>query len=144
MRYGAKPSWMDGANRQKQRATILKDEIKRKAARRREEANITDTAPDVGFHVVPDLAITGDIVNSHSRVGEESAKQERKDLGTASAGSEVTLVASLPWSHRQQQGSETLDQASASEANFITKYLDFFFPALFPFYRPHVFDSGRS
>jgi hypothetical protein len=141
-KYGAKPSWMDGADRQKQKATMLKEEIKRKAAQKREKAHVSNRATDQtagrGFDIISDVTFAGDVLNVRSTASDLTG-QQRDDLQRAR-----TLVASLPWGHQHDDRSETLDQASASEMNFIMKYLDFFFPAIFPYYQPHVFDSGRT
>jgi len=40
--------------------------------------------------------------------------------------------------------SNFFSKASDYEIDFITKYLDYVFPSLFPFYRPAIFETGRS
>ncbi|KAF3031573.1 hypothetical protein E8E11_001621 [Didymella keratinophila] len=57
---------------------------------------------------------------------------------------ETTLVNTSPWSYQQHHRSDTLELASASEWNFVMKYINHVFPAIFPFYQPPIFDMGRS
>ncbi|CAN9195565.1 unnamed protein product [Alternaria alternata] len=40
--------------------------------------------------------------------------------------------------------SQPVQERSPIEADFINKYIDSVFPGLFPFYRPSLFDTGRS
>lgn len=126
---------MDGGDRQKHKASSLKNEVKRNVARNRGRAqgrnDASVDARKAGYTVISDIAV-------------EPTANIPEERDESNLEKELALIATLPWSHQQERRSDTLEQASASEWNFVMKYLDHVFPALFPFYRPHVFDTGRS
>lgn len=135
---------MDGADRQRQRASALKEEIKRNAVYKREKARVPNkVTTDAVTHQFDVLIPQGPLAIKPTTFAEPN--DQRSTLNDSSTKTnEPTLIATLPWSHHQHQRTDTLEQASASELNFVTKYFDFVFPALFPFYQPHIFDSGRA
>lgn len=132
---------MNGTDRQKQKAARLKEEIKRNTARQREQVRTKDrtlaSSVENACEVISDMVVSS--MTSPISLGSNIRKAHSD--GAMTITDKPTLVSSLPWGHER---SSTLDQASASEMNLITKYLDFFFPALFPHYKPHVFDCGRT
>lgn len=146
--YGAKPAWMDGGDRQKHKATSLKNEVKQNAARNRGRAQgCNDSFADAqkaGYTVISDIAVDSSLLNPEPTIAIESIVNTPEGRDETNSDEELALIATLPWSHQQERRSNTLEQASASEWNFIMKYIDHAFPALFPFYRPHVFDTGRN
>jgi hypothetical protein len=146
--YGSKPAWMDGGAQQKRKASALKEEIKRNAAYKREQAQSHNTAAsDVAnrrFNVISDITIAAGSMNTQSTTPSTPGNRTSTPSNIIAPSEEPRLIDTLPWSYQQHQRSDTLEQASASEWNFIMKYVDFVFPAMFPFYRPHIFDTGRS
>lgn len=144
--YGAKPAWMDGGDRQKHKASSLKTEVKRNVARNRGRAQGRNDAfmdsQKAGYTVISDIAIDSSLLPNPAPT--ESIANTPEGTDETNLDEELALIATLPWSHQQERRSDTLEQASASEWNFVMKYLDHAFPALFPFYRPHVFDTGRN
>jgi hypothetical protein len=146
--YGLKPSWMDGGALQKQKAALLKEVIKQNTAHKRERAqNSGVTAPEVAirrFDVISDITVAAGTLSTQSTAPPRPSDQASAHSSTATQFEQPALMNTLPWSYQQHQRSDTLDQASASEWNFIMKYIDFVFPATFPFYQPHIFDTGRS
>lgn len=139
---------MDSGARQKQRAVSVKEEIKRNIAREREKAHGRNEASSGvtsrNYDVISEMTI-----ENLSSIAQSTASMEPEALSSNHrsqqiSGEDPSLLATLPWSHHQHRRSETLEQASPSEWNFVMKYLDFVFPALFPFYQPHIFDTGRS
>lgn len=138
-KYGLKPVWMDGGARQKAKAEMLKKDIKLNAAHKREKALISREATSIvdndQFNVLSDISVPRAVAEPQTgTVTEKPAHIPQED----------SLIASLPWSHQEHQRSDTLEHASPSEMNFVMKYLDFVFPSLFPFYQPHIFETGRS
>lgn len=140
---------MDGGDLQKHRASSLKVEVKLNAARNRERFQDHNRAslsiPERGFSMITDVAVDQnrlpdaqqrDNITPPLNMAKSKLEDEKKR--------ETTLIATLPWSHQQNHRFDTLDQASASQLSFIMKFLDFVFPALFPYYKPDIFDSGRS
>jgi hypothetical protein len=146
--YGARPSWMDGGALQKQKAASLKEAIKQHAVHRREQAQTNNTAnPDASnrqFRVIPDIMVTASSSSARSTTPVQPDDPASVERATTTPNQEPTLVDTLPWSYQQHQRSETLENASATEWNFIMKYIDHVFPATFPFYQPPIFDTGRS
>lgn len=146
--YGSKPSWMDGGARQKQKAASLKDEIRRNTAHKREKAQSHKvTAPGVTnrrFDVIADMTVAAGSLSTQSITPSNPGNQPSTRSSTRVPSKEPTLIDTLPWSYQLHQRSDTLEQASINEWNFIMKYIDFVFPAMFPFYQPHIFDTGRS
>ncbi|KAF2625418.1 hypothetical protein BU25DRAFT_346380 [Macroventuria anomochaeta] len=147
-KYGSKPSWMDGGDRQRQKAFSLKEEIKRNAAQKREKAQAlnkpTAHAVDHRVNVMSDFTIPRSSSNGQPTVLSDRNERISVSHSRTSNNDELTLMASLPWGHQQHHRSDTLERASANEMNFIMKYLDFIFPALFPHYQSHIFETGRT
>lgn len=145
--YGPRPLWMDGGPLQRQKAALLKEVIEQ-TAHRREQARINKvTAPDKTkprFHVLSDMTVSASTLAAQSttpsRQGDPTPVQSRSTI----SDQEPNLVDTLPWSYQQHQRSDTLEHASVTEWNFIVKYIDHVFPAIFHFYQPSVFDTGRS
>jgi hypothetical protein len=139
---------MDGGAQQKRKATALKKEIKRNAAHKREQAQSHNaTAPDVTnrrFNIISDMTIAAGSLSTQSTTPSTPGNRTSTNSNAIALSEKPRLIDTLPWSYLQHQRSDTLEQASAREWNFIMKYIDFVFPAMFPFYQPHIFDTGRS
>lgn len=146
--YGPKPSWMDGGALQKQKAAQLKEAIKQYAAHRREQAQTSKiAAPDVSnrqFQIIQDITVAASSLSARSTTPVRPDDPTSVQRGTTTPDQQPTLMDTLPWSYQQYQRSDTLEHASATEWNFIMKYIDHVFPAMFPFYQPPIFDTGRS
>ncbi|KXX79442.1 Transcriptional regulatory protein pro1 [Madurella mycetomatis] len=154
-----RPKWMDGAERQKQRAEWLKSEVKRKATYRRERRHLqgievrlesldasladeSDTAgPKDSLDIMPASANPGP--PSYDDPQNLTPRSESIDLQTCSS-------ASIPSPDKPAGGSNTssLDLegmlAEDKDAHLTMIYLDYVFPFVFPFYRPSVLDVGRG
>jgi hypothetical protein len=137
--YGPKPTWMKGDEEQRKKTILLKDEIKRNAAYRREKAGrphisaqYTTTSP---FNIISGMTGNDTVVSSKPL---DSPVPDECDLGPAR---------SLPVLHENSQQLHTpigLGYTPAIETDFISRYLDFVFPSLFPFYRPSFLDTSRG
>ncbi|KAF2728518.1 hypothetical protein EJ04DRAFT_516524 [Polyplosphaeria fusca] len=107
-------------------AETLKHQIKRNTAQRREKANtsikVASDETSHQFNVMSDLIISNDLLPIEPA---ESA-------------------ASNPSDHQEHHCLSGVEQSPAIETDFVMKYLDFVFPALFPFYRPGLFETGHS
>ncbi|CAO2656491.1 Nn.00g052940.m01.CDS01 [Neocucurbitaria sp. VM-36] len=145
--YGPKPTWMDGGTQQGQATTLVKNEIKQKAAYRREKANTSNNAAhdpaSHQFNVIRNMMVSDNLLSleppNSSMLGMETLTP-----GSSSATSPgTTHFGVLPY-HGDHRCSSTTEQTSAVETDFIMKYIDFVFPALFPFYRSTFFETGRS
>lgn len=139
---------MDGGALQKQKAASLKEAIKQYAVRRREQAqNDKIATPDASnrqFRIIPDITVTTTSLSARSTTPVQPLDPISVQRATTTLNQEPTLVDTLPWSYQHHQRSDTLEHASATEWNFIMKYIDHIFPAMFPFYQPPIFDTGRS
>ncbi|KAL2137278.1 hypothetical protein VTI74DRAFT_5009 [Chaetomium olivicolor] len=156
-----KPEWMDGAERQKQKAEWLKREVKRKAAHRRErrylqgleirleslDASLTDDSDTVAPKDI--ISAAPPSVNTAASSTSYGGTQE----STPNSGFDVSLTDSsfTAASLEEPLGEHTLPglnlQATLSqeaEAHSTMMYLDYVFPFLFPFYRPSFADVGRG
>ncbi|SPQ18404.1 9c53e846-914d-44f4-9f89-d725b3b9f027 [Thermothielavioides terrestris] len=158
-----KPEWMDGGERQKQKAEWLKQEVKRKAAHRRErrylqglevrleslDASLTDdsdsTAPKVLINAAPPpTSVSGSTTPPSRAPGSVpssvfgfSGTQSDSPPSAPSPDEPVDLLA-LPSRRVMPAVNDEL------EAQLIMMYLDYVFPFLFPYYRPSFADAGRG
>ncbi|KAL2199440.1 fungal-specific transcription factor domain-containing protein [Corynascus similis CBS 632.67] len=156
-----KPEWMDGAEKQKQKAEWLKREVKRRAAHRRErrylqgleirleslDVSHTDdsdtTTPKHLINAIPPSLGANSSTTSHANTEDSTPKS---GFDSASTGSSVSipspseLLESPTW-----QCDEPKERfAKEEEAHSTMMYLDYVFPFLFPYYRPSFADVGRG
>jgi hypothetical protein len=142
---------MNSDRQQRQKTVSLKDEIKRNASYRREQAKSTTdvaraSATTPCFTIISDMAISNctfpdqhmDSTASHNHTSISASSSDSAD----SHGLAPSPL--LPYRHQHYTGSSSAEQSAALETDFTMKYLDFVFPTLFPFYRPNVFETGRS
>ncbi|KAJ4297334.1 hypothetical protein N0V88_004252 [Collariella sp. IMI 366227] len=160
----ARPEWMDGAEKQRQKAEWLKKEVKRKAAHRRERrylqgleirlesldvsSSLTDDS-DCATHnkdlfnaVLPNVSTVSPLTQNGGTQGSTPAS------GVDGPRSDSSFAASSPDEPPCERALPSLDPGSALsqelEAHLTMLYLDFVFPFLFPFYRPSFADAGRG
>ncbi|KAK3945218.1 fungal-specific transcription factor domain-containing protein [Diplogelasinospora grovesii] len=127
-----KPEWMDGGEKQKERAHRLKEIVKRRAGRRRERRSgyAQDLESDVeGLEV--------------SQV-EESDSSVAGMTPTSSGSSAGTVPASFRQATGAGPDESPFFRDEERELHLIGLYLDYVFPFLFPFYRPGLLDAGRG
>jgi hypothetical protein len=142
---------MDTDEQQRQKAIILKEEVKHKATLRREKSTTATnrTAQDEAVHqfnIIPDI-----VVSKHAssiNLADSVVPNEQTSTSTSILTPPVMPVP-FPFSLlsndiQHYHYSQPVREKSPIEADFINKYIDFVFPALFPFYRPSLFDTGRS
>lgn len=137
---------MDGGEQQRQRTVSLKNEIKRNAAYRREKANtasiVAHDAPTHQFNIISNMMASNNLL-SNKPVDSTVPSDQTPTLARSSATSHGSApFISLPTNHHHCLNG--IEQSPAIETDFIMKYLDFVFPSLFPFYRPSLFETGRS
>ncbi|CAG5157177.1 uncharacterized protein ALTATR162_LOCUS4969 [Alternaria atra] len=142
---------METDGQQRRKAALLKEEVKRKAAMRREKFNKStsrvaqeDTMHQ--FNIIPDIVVSKDTL-SIDLVG--SVVPNNQSSASTSISASPTVPAPFPFSLlpnalQHYHYSQTVGPSSPIEADFINKYISFAFPALFPFYRPSLFHTGRS
>jgi hypothetical protein len=130
---------MKGDEEQRQKTILLKDEIKRNAAYRREKAD----RPYISAHYT-----TSSQFNIISSMTGNDTVVSNKPLDSPILDERGLTPARSPIlsdnNDRQLHTSIGPDHSPAVEINLISKYLDFVFPSFFPFYRPSFFDAGRS
>ncbi|KAK3309873.1 fungal-specific transcription factor domain-containing protein [Chaetomium strumarium] len=159
-----KPDWMDGGEKQKQRAEWLKKEVKRKAAHRRElrflqglevrleslDASLTDDsdtpAPKNLVNTVPVSARLSD--SSTPRHGTLDTTPNSASHGATPPSDTSVSVPSPDDGRSGRLPSPSLDLrptlSQEEEAHSAMMYLDYVFPFLFPYYRPSFADVGRG
>lgn len=161
----AKPDWMDGAERQKEKADWLKLEVKRLASARREKrhmqslqtgmeglevasvsvAALSTTAPTVSATASSSAASTNNGTSQDS--GSDSwmvdhglpsvgSSTPPSTFGPAAAPTPPTFIGKQVPVHRVGLDDQDL--------SFMMIYLDYTFPFLYPFYRPSILDGGRG
>jgi hypothetical protein len=139
---------MDGGKLQRKMTEVIKDEIKQKAAYRREKANASDNQ----FNVISNMLFSHNISSTESTsTPEDNSKSSQGPAlltlapeSESAATHKPTPFSLLSHGHHQHHCSSCMEQSPGIETDFITKYIDFVFPALFPFYRPAFFETGRS
>jgi hypothetical protein len=135
---------MDTEEQQRQKATSLKEIIKHKAALRREKSNtstnrITQEDATYQFNIIPDIMVS----NNPLSISPNAQSSTSTSISTPPTIPPFPFSL-LPNNLQNYHYSHTKSPPSPIESDFISKYLDFVFPALFPFYRPPLFDTGRS
>lgn len=142
---------MDTNGQQRQKAILLKEEVKHKAAVRREKST-TATNRAAQDEAVHQFNIIPDIVASKHPYSVDLADSVAPNEQTSASTSILTppvMPVPFPFSLlsndiQHYHCSQPVQEKSPIEADFINKYIDFVFPALFPFYRPSIFDTGRG
>jgi hypothetical protein len=142
---------METDKQQRQKAILLKEEVKHKAALRREKSSTSSNrvAQEDALHqfnIIPDIVVVKDPlsinpVNSVVPNDQTSASTSIPTLPTIPVPFPFSL---LPNDVQNYHYPQPMKPSLPIEADFINKYIDFVFPALFPFYRPSLFDTGRS
>lgn len=139
---------MDDGGQQRQMTELLKNEIKRNAAYRREKTNtsskVAHNATTHQFNVISNMMVSNALLSIEPMDSAMSGDQTLTPESNSATSHVPTPFTLLPYDHQQHRCSSGVEQSSAIETDFIMKYLDFVFPALFPFYRPAVFETGRS
>ncbi|KAK7417264.1 hypothetical protein QQX98_004698 [Neonectria punicea] len=151
---------MDNGGRQQQMTKRIKSQVKQSAKRRRGIAlmesiaqNLTATSPD-------DETLSGldDVSMSNATLtrGESSSgiRSPSSSANPTGAAAEDVFLPDPPFapphtpkysgyaSAPNDQGS--LVPRNETDMGFITAYMDYVFPALFPFYRPPILQGGRT
>ncbi|KAK4231123.1 fungal-specific transcription factor domain-containing protein [Podospora fimiseda] len=152
--YGsAKPEWMDGGEKQREKGEWLKREIKKRANLRRERRNMQ------GLEVkLESLGVAGEqddqsIITTALQDTLESAEISGTTTDSSTSGHSTDSPATQP---SPPSGNETYNNVLLVEAvgpalsledrdaHSIMFYLDYVFPFQFPFYRPSFLDMGRG
>lgn len=124
-------------------AEKLKHHVKQEAAYRRESANKLNKASHYAathvFNAIPDMS--SNVIRPFGRMDNAPSPTPNNDL---SASQGPVPSSSLPEGYQLRNCLIGLEKSSALEKDFTMKYLDFVFPTLFPFYRPGLFETGRS
>ncbi|KAF2105972.1 fungal-specific transcription factor domain-containing protein [Lophiotrema nucula] len=146
--YGPKPTWMDGGEQQRQKTASLKNEIKRNATYRREKANASsNVAHEVTthqFNIISNMMASNNLLPTKIVDSSVPGNQAPTQVCSSATSHGSAPFSSLPNDHQHYHGLNGIQQSPAIEIDFIMKYLDFVFPSLFPFYRPSLFETGRS
>ncbi|KAK4206700.1 fungal-specific transcription factor domain-containing protein [Rhypophila decipiens] len=152
----AKPEWMDGGKKQRERAEWLKLEVKRLASSRRERRFMrglenlgeerTETAggeDEVMVDVDEDANQTRPFSADSSVFGHGSGSGGRS--ATTGTAATATTAATSPLLFDTGGGASFIwPQLEENDMGFMMLYLDFVFPFLFPFYRPPFLHAGRG
>lgn len=162
----AKPDWMDGAEKQKEKADWLKLEVKRLAAARRERRHMQSLELSMdGLEVThtadttlpPTTAAAASVVGSSSAAsvgngtpqdsGSESWMPDHSMPSVASATPPSSLGPAQGASPGGLNGLQVpVHRAGIEERDLsmMMHYLDYTFPFLNPFYKPPILDGGRG
>ncbi|KAM7222482.1 hypothetical protein V8F06_001976 [Rhypophila decipiens] len=161
----AKPEWMDGGKKQRERAEWLKLEVKRLASSRRErrfmrglenlgtgnesQREADATAEDEVMVDVDEDNQTRPFSADSSVFGHGSGSGGRSAATAATATTAASTVestsATSPLLFDTGGGASFIwPQLEENDMGFMMLYLDFVFPFLFPFYRPPFLHAGRG
>lgn len=139
---------MHGGRQQRQMAEMLKNDIKRNAAYRREKGNtsgkVAHDAAIHNFNVIPNMVVSNNLFSMEPMDDATSGEQTLTPESDVPASHGPTPFALLPCGHQEHRCSSSVEHPSLLEPDFIMKYFDYVFPILFPFYRPGLFETGRS
>lgn len=167
-----KPDWMDGGEQQKERAEILKAEVKRHAGYRREKRYMQGIEDGLGeLEMAEDNVDDSQVPDSEAR--DRSSTDSGRDFSSIASATPPESVSNIssnapePHDHHSElrwqamgnlitprsylaassPGTPTSIATLSFEERELTMamlYLDYVFPFLFPFYRPPLIDSGRG
>jgi hypothetical protein len=142
---------METGKQQRQKAILLKEEVKHKAALRREKSSTSSSRVAQAdaihrFTVIPDIVVSKDPLTIDPV---ESVVSNDQKSGSTGISTLPIIAVPFPFSLlsnnvQDYHSSQPVEPTPPIEVDFINKYIDFVFPALFPFYRPSFFDTGRS
>ncbi|KAH7180032.1 fungal-specific transcription factor domain-containing protein [Fusarium flagelliforme] len=118
-----KPQWMESEVRRREATTRLKAQVKRSAKRRRGIAQMRSIASGIDVDPGP---------------GPDPGRIEPSPDSSSKQTHSTSVVSSSEHT--------TLSTAALTELEmgFISVYMDYIFPILFPFYRPYITQGGRS
>lgn len=131
---------MQNAQQQRQMAEKLRNDIRFQREKANTSNRVVHDATIHNFNVLPNMIINQLSMSNGGMSGERTHTLE---------DDETTLSGSTPFPwlherHRQHRYLGGVEQSTGIEMDFITKYIDFIFPALLPFYRPSLFETGRA
>ncbi|KAL2832476.1 fungal-specific transcription factor domain-containing protein [Aspergillus cavernicola] len=157
-----KPEWMDNGAKQREMAQRVRNEVKRSAIRRRSKKLMQRIAQDLDGEEEARTPAAGLETGSSHPVGEmdgstpneepswrpESSNNVIPEFNTASVTSDYPAAGSpqVALDYLTPPDSHRLSQRVDNEAELtsVMVYLDYVFPALFPFYKPTLLDGGRN
>lgn len=177
-----KPEWMDGGERQAEKAEEVKAEVKKKAAWRRERKYLTGIEPGLEELSMADTTSELTLTSHHDDSGMPAHAGTDKGASSASSSWDSPQNSSSDGTSNHTPPSTTSEPGTSSAADgmyiqgqnfgslttmpgissatsassvaynsldereltFLTLYLDYVFPFLFPFYRPPLLQSGRG
>lgn len=145
-----KPDWMDGGERQKEMADRIKAQVKKQASQRRDRKYME--LLETGTRNVR-LGVSKRMSSNQLN----TAASEVPDFNTAPHGqpsgqgpsltppSSNTSGASPPEVQRLFEHQPSREDGGPDvDVHFVMIYLDYVFPYLFPYYRPHILAGGRG
>lgn len=170
--YNEKPSWMDGAHRERRALDNIKQTVKqtnkhrRRAQAPRNRSTQSTVTPDTaalekarGVATARNSTPLSRSIVFHSPEFADSDGSDKivdavERTGSAMIGSSCSQLNQLESSGYVSQSGETLclrcglsrtsDKYNGREASLLMHYLDCVFPLLFRFYRPSISEGGRG
>ncbi|KAM0280499.1 hypothetical protein ACHAO9_011173 [Fusarium lateritium] len=118
-----KPQWMESEERRHEATTQLKAQVKKNAARRRGISQMRSIAKAIDIDPNP-----GEIEPSPD-TAQSSSDEQAHGTSVESLSEHITPSTTAP---------------TEIETGFISVYMDYVFPILFPFYRPYITRGGRT
>ena len=122
--YGPKPTWMYSGRQQRQMTEKLKNDIKRKAAYRREKVNtsskVAHDATIHNFNVIPNM-VSNHLLSFEPMDDAMSGDQTLTPESDLSASHGPAPFPLLPDGHQQHRCLSGVEQSSAIETDFIDR-----------------------
>ncbi|KAM0343215.1 hypothetical protein ACHAPU_008808 [Fusarium lateritium] len=146
-----KPDWMDGGPKQKAMAEKIKAQVKKQASQRRDRKymDMLDGTRDVSLQTEGSQQQKTQMPQENGlSTASDTDPPSSHEFGSTPASSNTSGASppDMPWhSHFSVPSEDPSSSTGAStEIHFIMTYLDYVFPHLFPFYRPHILSGGRG
>ncbi|KAK3393252.1 fungal-specific transcription factor domain-containing protein [Podospora didyma] len=161
-----KPDWMDGAEKQKEKADQLKLEVKQRASHRRERRYLQGLEMGLEALEVSHADLQADMQADGSQSPDErqashispgpshalpmgtesspSSFSRPQDSGSEFSGTQADTGPSSSADTTARDDHHLMSDFEEFDLTMIMTYLDYVFPFLFPFYQPPLLDAGRG
>ncbi|KAH6885192.1 fungal-specific transcription factor domain-containing protein [Thelonectria olida] len=148
-----KPDWMDNGDGQQRMAEQIKAQVRQSAKRRRGIALMESIVKDLS-NVPADQQIASRLDDNASSLSRREScltaypsqgPGRRPDTRSNPAKDQPDVSPHAPSeSTRQDEPLDTLTSGTELGMGFITGYMDYVFPSLYPFYKPSILEGGRT
>lgn len=137
--HAVKPDWMDNGQGQRQMMQQIKSQVKQSAKRRRGIAQMETIAKEL--YSMPAANPVDIASNPHDTPLSNSPRWFELGGSSSQASPSPRVLKDQPC---QERSIGSLTSQTELGMGFITGYMDYVLPSLYPFYNPSVLDGGRT